>query len=845
MNATRKSFSGFSITRMFLVSSLTLALLLPILEVTSHAAGANPSTTWGQSAQAWTSAGSSRFDAADIACTSAAACVIVGQAPNQNPEAQVLAKGTWNAQKITPPKGYAGARLISIACPALGRCIAVGNEWKVDGSSVPFFAQQSPTGWTSKLFTSIPRAAKAPWGASFSAISCPSITSCTAVGFANRSGQAFVATKSASAWSKPMLLGDNSEYAYPTDIACTSSSTCVVIAEGDVQVAFTETSNGHWTKKSLATIAGLSRPSLSGLSCNGTGSALTCRAVGSITANGSQIAIWAKLASGNWTGATLALPHGATLSSLTQISCSSASSCLAIGTAVSRVPYLQRYSTAHGWQDAGTLLSGSWNAANANALACASGNNCTIAGTVSANQANFTRIPSAMSTTGSTFTIKTLKTTSPPFASYGGASCPTTGHCFAIGNAELGDTGTALLFGTLLSGSWTMKTLSGPSAASFPSARAISCPNVNLCYIVGSQKADAPDARAILMTLRLEISDSGAVTSVNSRVLDPDPGADYNLADLSCADSTHCIAVGADLGIPVDDGCGNCGRQGTPNPLVLSLDGSVWTSSIGGDATPNGLGTGSLDSVSCVSAVWCEAMGQSVNWQSSFALQFDGSTWTRSTLPAFGSDNYASITQLSCPSIGSCVALGNGPDGSGRSAVLASGDWQVFEIANSMVASSNFYLQSISCSSMSNCAAVGSSFSNQGLTSPLILTGSASRWAALKVTGRTAKDSSSNVVDVSCVSAQACVAVGSQGDFPNLTPTILSSAAAPNSAPTLNAPPLISSSVGSSLSRDITTSGWPDPSLSSAGGLPAGLSFEDHGDGTATISGTPRESGSF
>ncbi|MCX6512904.1 MAG: hypothetical protein NT160_07605, partial [Actinobacteria bacterium] len=391
--------------------------------------------------------------------------------------------------------------------------------------------------------------------------------------------------------------------------------------------------------------------------------------------------------------------------------------------AAGRVPYLQRYSTANGWQDAGTLLSGSWNAADAKAVACASGNNCTIAGAVSANQGKFTRIPAARSTTGSNFTIKTLKTTSPPFASYLGASCPTAGHCFAIGNAELGDTGTALLFGTLLSGSWTMKTLSGPSAASFASAQAISCPNVNLCYIVGTQKADDSTTRAILMTLKLVISDLGVVTSASPGVLDPDPGADYYVADLSCADSTHCIAVGADLGIPLDQGFDGSsgGRQGSLNPLVLSLDGSVWTSSIGGDAAPNGFGTGSLTSVSCVTSVWCEALGPSVTSDATFALQFDGNTWTRSTLPSFGSDHYASIATLSCPSIGACVARGNGPDGSGRSAALASGDWQVFEIVSSMVGSSNFYLQSISCSSMSNCAAVGSTFSNQGVASPLVL----------------------------------------------------------------------------------------------------------------------------
>jgi len=48
-----------------------------------------------------------------------------------------------------------------------------------------------------------------------------------------------------------------------------------------------------------------------------------------------------------------------------------------------------------------------------------------------------------------------------------------------------------------------------------------------------------------------------------------------------------------------------------------------------------------------------------------------------------------------------------------------------------------------------------------------------------------------------------------------------------------------SSIVGTPFSFTVTTSGAPAPALTESGALPAGLTFTDNGDGTATISGTP------
>ena len=60
-----------------------------------------------------------------------------------------------------------------------------------------------------------------------------------------------------------------------------------------------------------------------------------------------------------------------------------------------------------------------------------------------------------------------------------------------------------------------------------------------------------------------------------------------------------------------------------------------------------------------------------------------------------------------------------------------------------------------------------------------------------------------------------------------------------NVAPTITSAASASSIVGAPFSFTVTTTGAPTPALTETGSLPAGVSFKDNGDGTATISGTP------
>lgn len=100
------------------------------------------------------------------------------------------------------------------------------------------------------------------------------------------------------------------------------------------------------------------------------------------------------------------------------------------------------------------------------------------------------------------------------------------------------------------------------------------------------------------------------------------------------------------------------------------------------------------------------------------------------------------------------------------------------------------------------------------------------------------------------------VAAADAGGYPILAISVAASGASDTSAGAVDvyaeqAAPAITSAdstsftVGVAGSFTVTTSGMPVPALSESGALPAGLSFTDNGDGTATISGTPSQAGSF
>ncbi len=60
-----------------------------------------------------------------------------------------------------------------------------------------------------------------------------------------------------------------------------------------------------------------------------------------------------------------------------------------------------------------------------------------------------------------------------------------------------------------------------------------------------------------------------------------------------------------------------------------------------------------------------------------------------------------------------------------------------------------------------------------------------------------------------------------------------------NVAPSITSAAATATTVGTAFSATVTTTGSPAPALKESGALPAGVTFTDNGDGTATLAGTP------
>ena len=75
------------------------------------------------------------------------------------------------------------------------------------------------------------------------------------------------------------------------------------------------------------------------------------------------------------------------------------------------------------------------------------------------------------------------------------------------------------------------------------------------------------------------------------------------------------------------------------------------------------------------------------------------------------------------------------------------------------------------------------------------------------------------------------------------TPQTLTLDIGTGQAPAITSASSATATVGTAFSFTVSTTGTPTPALSESGALPAGLTFTDNGDGTATLSGTPTATG--
>jgi hypothetical protein len=258
--------------------------------------------------------------------------------------------------------GPATSSLAGVSCTSATACAAVGYYDNSAGTALTLAAAWNGTTWT-VVPTPNPTGTT---GSTLAGVSCTSATACTAVGNNNgyEAGQPqSVAAQTltlAEAWNgkkwsivpTPNPTGTNDSYL--SGVSCTSATACTAVGyyrkSAGAQVTLAETWNGaKWSIVPTPNPSGRASSSLSGVSCT---SATACVAVGDYGVEAYlKDRTWAEAWNGKkWSIEPTPIPSATVSSSLSAVSCSAATACTAVGSYVTKLE-----------DGPGTTLAESWN----------------------------------------------------------------------------------------------------------------------------------------------------------------------------------------------------------------------------------------------------------------------------------------------------------------------------------------------------------------------------------------------------------------------------------------------------------------------------------------------------
>jgi hypothetical protein len=455
-----------------------------------------------------------------------------------------------------------------------------------------------------------------------------------------------VCATGASADVVPLPNGSTGSY-YLAGIACPAAGDCVAVGSYtdstlDAQGLIETESNGAWTAStvdlsSLPPLVDDSNAQLTSVSCTGVGD---CVAVGSYDdANGPEGLIETEK-NGTWNATKLdlsSLPNVNSLPSvsLASVSCPSLGNCATVG----------YYVDASGAQQ-GLLASesnGAWTASEAD--------------------------------------VSKIGGSSQPATMLVQVSCASAGNCAAVGYYGDNAGNTLGLIATESNRHWGIQ---GPDFSQLPSVapwgtqvtmlRSVSCPSAGHCTAVGTYidgTANGGSTQGMLLT-----ENNGPWSPATEATLPGDAyttnsgsGAqlDLNLNSVSCASPGNCTAVGS-----YDATASN-----NIEALELTETGGAWGSGVAASLPAGAAGNpqASLDSVYCRSPGSCLASGTDEasdgNNAALIARQASG-TW--STAGIEQASNYAyfleNTTSVSCAANGYCATAGTAADLLGNTTAL-------------------------------------------------------------------------------------------------------------------------------------------------------------------------------
>jgi hypothetical protein len=615
---------------------------------------------------------------------------------------------------------------------------------------------------------------------SLTSVSCPSPGDCSAVGsYVDTTGvtEGVLLSEENGSWASGVEARLPSDAETGPDqkvslnsISCPSAGNCTAVgtyvdkntgATRGLLLSEVDRTWGAGTEPTLPSDAGSGGVQISDVSCSSAGN---CSAVGTYpTSTVWQTVLLLNEVNGYWMpGIEGELPAEASaVETMNGVSCPSDGDCTAVGLdAESGGEGTVLLSEVNGAWEAGTQATAPTGDEGLfpSTVSCSSPGNCVVGGTYWPN-----REPEGMLLTetndvwGEASAIQPpANAASDPGFGIDGVSCPANGYCSLVGDYQDSSYQHELAVMTESDGVW------GPtSEVPLPDdagphegwiGASISCWSIGDCAASGDYADSAGSGTGFLLT-----QDGGRWSGETDWTL---PGNAYSdafatLNGISCAQ-------------------GDCAAVGSYSDVAGDTDGVILRLSNGSQdaptqaALPGGAGAEGamfMTSVSCPEPGSCDAVGE-YNGDQPLLLSERGGTWetgTTTSLPANAESISATLTSISCSSTGNCSAVGNYNDKSENQQALllteSDGNWgpgiEATLPANAD-STQTATLSSISCTATGDCSAVGT-YDSGGESQGFMITETNGNW------GRGVEAQSPEIGEpyqVSCASPGNCAAIG-------------------------------------------------------------------------------------
>jgi hypothetical protein len=236
------------------------------------------------------------------------------------------------------------AALITTSCPASGNCVTAGSYFS-GGHFEGLIDTQSDGSWTATEAPLPPGAAANP-EVELLSLHCPSVGSCAAVGFyRDTSGhdQGLLLTQTGGSWSAteaplPPGAGSNPNVAV-FSVSCAVPGTCVAVGDysdggGHTQGLLLTRTGGAWSAAKAPLPPGAAAIPATELLATSCGAPGSCAAVGEYHGGGTAQGLILTFAGNAWSAAKAPLPADASPTAnaiLINVSCADAGSCTAVG----------------------------------------------------------------------------------------------------------------------------------------------------------------------------------------------------------------------------------------------------------------------------------------------------------------------------------------------------------------------------------------------------------------------------------------------------------------------------------------------------------------------------------